>query len=67
MPLPVEVRYDEFTDDVLANRVRHSGKRLEVAALDLSGTLDDALIRIKGLARKVVALRDEARVNRRHR
>ena len=48
-------------------RVRNGGKRLEVAALDLSGTLDDALIRIKGLARKVVALRDEARVNRRHR
>ena len=48
-------------------RVRNGGKRLEVAALDLSGTLDDALIRIKGLARKVLALRDEARVNRRYR
>ena len=47
-------------------RVRNDGKRLEVVALDLSGTLDDALIRIKGLAQKVVALHDEARANRRH-
>ena len=46
-------------------RVRNGGKRLEVAALDLSGTLDDALIRIKGLAGKVVALHDESRSNRR--
>ena len=42
-------------------RVRHSGKRLEVAALDLSGTLDDALSDVASLAEKVVALRDEAR------
>ena len=42
-------------------RVRHSGKRLEVAALDLSGTLDDALADVARLAEKVVALRYEAR------
>ena len=42
-------------------RVRHSGKRLEVAALDLSGTLDDALKRVGSLAIRVKALRDEAR------
>lgn len=48
-------------------RVRNGGKRLEVAALDLSGTLDDALNRVKGLAGKVVALRDEARASRRRR
>ena len=42
-------------------RVRHAGKRLEVATLDLSGSLDEALIRVKGLAKKVVALRDKAR------
>ena len=41
-------------------RVRNGGKRLEVAALDLSGTLDDALIRVRGLAEKVMALREEA-------
>ena len=41
--------------------VRHSGKRLEVAALDLSGTLDDALKRVGSLAIRVKALRDEAR------
>ena len=41
--------------------VRHSGKRLEVAALDLSGTLDDVLNRVKCLAKRVRALRDQAR------
>ena len=44
--------------------IRNSGqpaKRLEVAALDLSGTLDDALDRVDALAKKVVALRDKAR------
>ena len=42
-------------------RVRHSGKRLEVAALDLSGTLDLALSRVEWLANKVRELRDETR------
>ena len=41
--------------------VRHSGKRLEVAALDLSGTLDDVLTRVSGLADRIRKLRDEAR------
>lgn len=41
--------------------VRHSGKRLEIAALDLSGTLDLALTRVSDLANKVRKLRDEAR------
>ena len=41
--------------------VRHSGKRLEVAALDLSGTLEDVLRRVKRLADRVIALRAEAR------
>ena len=40
--------------------VRHSGKRLEVAALDLSGNLEDVLERVKGLADRVWALRAEA-------
>ena len=41
--------------------VRHCGKRLEVVALDLSGTLDDILARIREVAGKVLVLRDEAR------
>ena len=42
------------------HRVRHSGKRLEVASLDLSGTLDDVLNRVESLANNVRALRDQA-------
>ena len=41
--------------------VRHSGKRLEVAALDLSGTLEDVLDRVGEVATRVRKLRDEAR------
>jgi len=40
--------------------VRHSGKRLEVFALDLSCSLDDILARIETLARKIRSLRAEA-------
>ena len=46
------------------HRVRHSGKRLEVAALDLSGTLDAVLDRVRDLAERVKRLRDEARAVR---
>ena len=41
-------------------RVRNSGKTLEVAALDLSGTLVDVLERVAILADKVRALRDRS-------
>ncbi|MCY4581269.1 MAG: hypothetical protein OXE50_00495 [Chloroflexi bacterium] len=41
--------------------VRRSGKRLHVAALDISGTLEEVLERIEGLAGKVRSLRDQAR------
>ena len=41
--------------------VRHSGKRLEVAALDLSGTLDEVLARVNALADRIRRLREEAR------
>ena len=41
--------------------VRNYGKRLEVTALDLSGTLDDILARVWVIANKIEALRDEAR------
>ena len=40
--------------------VRHSGKRLEVAALDLSGMLDAVLERVGEVASRVKALRNEA-------
>ena len=40
--------------------VRHAGKLLEVAALDLSGTLDGVLARVAGLADKVKGLRRRA-------
>ena len=41
--------------------VRHSGKRLHVTALDISGTLEEVLERVEKLAVKVRALRDRAR------
>ena len=40
-------------------RVKRNGKRFEVDALDLSGTLEDVLNRVESLAIKVKALRDE--------
>ncbi len=42
-------------------KVRHSGKRLEVAALDLSDSLNGILSQIRGLADRILELRDEAR------
>ena len=46
---------------------RHSRKRLEVAALDLSGTLDVTLNRISDVAAVANKLRNKARSNRRTR
>ncbi|MDE2687468.1 MAG: restriction endonuclease [Chloroflexota bacterium] len=51
--------------DTAVYEVRHSGKRLEVAAVDLSGGLDEILARIDVLAQRVKALRDEAQGLRR--
>lgn len=45
-------------------QIRHVGKRLQVAALDLSGGLDAVLERVAALANDVRALRDEARGRR---
>ena len=45
----------------VVHEIRHSGKRLEVAALDLSGSLDEILVRVCCLAKRVQTLRDEAR------
>ncbi len=50
-------------DDAAESRkyhVRHAAKRLEVAALDLAGTLDDVLTRVSQLAKRVKALRASA-------
>ena len=52
--------YAKGEADVATYTVRHSGKRLEVAALDLSGSLDDVLKRVRDLAEKARTLRDEA-------
>ena len=41
-------------------RVSHAGKRLEVAALDLSGSIDDLQTRIDELANRVRTLHQEA-------
>ncbi len=53
--------YAQGEEEPVVHEVRYSGKRLEVAALDLSGSLEQALDRVGGLAGKVRALRDEAR------
>ena len=57
--------YAQGEADSTVHTVRHSGKRLEVAALDLSGSLDDILTQVKMLAAKVKALRANAQALRR--
>ena len=52
--------YAKGEAEVAEHVVRHSGKRLEVAALDLCGTFDEVLASVGGLADKVRALREEA-------
>jgi len=49
--------YAEGEDEPREYSVRHAGKQLEVAALDLSGTLEETLARVKSLSQKVIALR----------
>ena len=53
--------YAQGEEEPVVHEVRYSGKRLEVAALDLSGSLEQVLDRVGALAGKVRALRDEAR------
>ena len=61
LDLPVGLLvYAKGEADTAEHLVRCSGKRLEVAALDLDGTLDEVLDRVRGLAGRVTALRDEA-------
>ena len=49
--------YAKGEDTEVVHCVRHAGKRLEVAALDLSGSIDEIHARIGELARRVRALR----------
>ena len=56
--------YAQGEAEPTAHRVRHAGKRLEVAALDLSGSQDELLARIDELSDRVRALRHAARGTR---
>ena len=56
--------YAQGEADEGAYRVRHAGKLLEVAALDLTGRLDEVLDRVCDLAERVKRLRDEAKALR---
>ena len=53
--------YAQGKAEPVVHKVRDSGKRLEIAALDLSGTLDEVLAHVESLADRVRDLRDEAR------
>ena len=52
--------YAQGEADTASYLGRHSGKRLDVVALDLSGTLDEVLERVDCIAARVQALRDTA-------
>ena len=52
--------YAKGETDPVVHEVRHTGKRLEVAALDLSGSLDNVLDRVECLANRIRQLRSEA-------
>ena len=54
---------DEGEAEEVSHRVRHAGKRLEVAALDLTGTIDQLLDCVDALANRVRALRDTVRLH----
>ena len=52
--------YAQGEAEPIVHEVRHSGKRLEVAAMDVSGTLEQVLSRVKYLARTIRERRNEA-------
>ena len=56
--------YAKGEDKLVIHEVRGSHKRLEIAALDLSETLDEVLNRVGKLAHRVKELRNEARTLR---
>ena len=49
--------YAQGEAEPAAYRVRHAEKRLEIAALDPSGTIDDLLARIGALAQRIRSMR----------
>ena len=53
--------YAQGEAEQATHQVRHAGIRLEIAALDISGTIDELLMRIDELADQIRALRGEAR------
>ena len=53
--------YAQGEADSADYEVRHAGKRLQVTALDLDGSLDEVLASVRRLAQRVHALRDQAR------
>ena len=53
--------YAQGEADAASYVVKHSGKRLEVVALDLSGTLDEVLGRVDYVATRVRALREHSK------
>ena len=57
--------YAKGEADTADYKVRHCGKVLKVAALDLSGSLEEALGRVKELAKEIKALRKESEAQRR--
>ncbi len=52
--------YAKGEAEPVIHEVRHYGKWLEIAALDLSGTLDEILDRVGDLAGRVRELREQA-------
>ena len=56
--------YAQGEADPVIHEVRHLGKWLEVAALDLSGTLDQIVARVEQLAERIKAIRNKARALR---
>ena len=53
--------YAKGEGEPAVHMVRHSGKRLEVEALDLTQTLDTVLADVGKVAQRIKALRDDAR------
>ena len=53
--------YAQGEADSAQYEVRHAGKRLEVTALDLGGSLDEVLASVRRLAQHVHTLRNQAR------
>ena len=56
--------YAKGEADPTVHQVRHLRKLLEVAALDLSGTLDQIITRVEELAERIKAFRNKARALR---